>query len=365
MTRGLMLSIDAMGGDHAPDAILAGVDLFARENPHARYLLHGDQAALDRVLAGLPAAKAASEVRHTTDIVPMDAKPSQAMRKKGTSMWNAIGSVKAGEAAAVVSAGNTGALMAVAHLQLRTMEGLHRPAITASWPTPKGHCVVLDVGANVDSDPDQLVDFAIMGEAFAKAVYGLERPKIGLLNVGSEEVKGHEDIREAMRLLRVYGATLNLDVHGFVEGNDISLGKTDVVITDGFTGNIALKTAEGAARLVGAFLKEALTSSPLSMVGAFLASSGLKKLKDRMDPSSSNGGVFLGLNGLVIKSHGGTDARGFANAMAVGSRLASSSYIDQVAENLLRLTAARAAAQVQVQTLAGAEAKPRLPVGRV
>jgi glycerol-3-phosphate acyltransferase PlsX len=168
-----------------------------------------------------------------------------------------------------------------------------------------------------------------------------------------------------MRLLRVYGATLNLDVHGFVEGNDISLGKTDVVVTDGFTGNIALKTAEGAARLVGAFLKEALTSSPLSMVGAFLASSGLKKLKDRMDPSSSNGGVFLGLNGLVIKSHGGTDARGFANAMAVGSRLASSSYIDQVAENLLRLTAARAAAQVQVQTLAGAEAKPRLPVGRV
>lgn len=355
MTSGLTLSIDAMGGDHAPDAILAGVDQFAQENPQARFILHGDQAALDRLLANLPAAKAASDVRHTADIVPMDAKPSQAMRKKGTSMWNAIASVKAGEAAAVVSAGNTGALMAVAQLQLRTMEGLHRPAITASWPTPKGYCVVLDVGANVDSDPDQLVDFAIMGEAFAKALYGMERPKIGLLNVGSEEVKGHEDIREAMRLLRQYGATLNLDVHGFVEGNDISMGKTDVVVTDGFTGNIALKTAEGAARLVGGFLKEALTSGPLAMAGALLASSGLKKLKSRMDPSSSNGGVFLGLNGLVIKSHGGTDARGFANAMAVGARLAASSYMTQVANNLLRLAAARATAQVQAQTLASAE----------
>lgn len=354
MTSGLRLSIDAMGGDHAPDAILAGVDQFAQENPGARFILHGDQAALDRLLASLPAAKAASEVRHTDDIVPMDAKPSQAMRKKGTSMWNAIASVKAGEAAAVVSAGNTGALMAVAHLQLRTMEGLHRPAITASWPTPKGHCVVLDVGANVDSDPNQLVDFAIMGEAFAKALYGLDRPKIGLLNVGSEDVKGHEDIREAMRLLRLYGASLNLDVHGFVEGNDISMGKTDVVVTDGFTGNIALKTAEGAARLVGAFLKEALTSSPLAMAGALLASSGLKKLKNRMDPSNSNGGVFLGLNGLVIKSHGGTDARGFANAMAVGARLASSSYMTQVADNLMRLSAARAEAQSQSQTQAEA-----------
>jgi glycerol-3-phosphate acyltransferase PlsX len=199
-----------------------------------------------------------------------------------------------------------------------------------------------------------LVDFAIMGEAFAKALYGLDRPKIGLLNVGSEEVKGHEDIREAMRLLRLYGATLDLDIHGFVEGNDISMGKTDVVVTDGFTGNIALKTAEGAARLVGAFLKEALTSSPLAMAGAFLASSGLKKLKNRMDPSSSNGGVFLGLNGLVIKSHGGTDALGFANAMAVGARLASSSYMTQVADNLLRLSAARAAAQAHAPSPAAA-----------
>jgi phosphate acyltransferase len=342
MSVGLTLSVDAMGGDHAPEAIIGGVEVFARQNPSIKVLLHGDQARINSLLENYPAAKAVSTVHHAGETIPMDVKPSQAMRKKGTSMWNAIASVKAGEAAAIVSAGNTGALMAVAHLQLRTMEGLHRPAITASWPTPKGSCVVLDVGANVDSDPDQLVDFAIMGEAFAKALYGIKQPTIGLLNVGSEDAKGHEDIREAMRLLRLYGGLLDLDVRGFVEGNDISMGSTDVVVTDGFTGNIALKTAEGAARLVGGFLKEALTSGPFSMMGALLASAGLKRLKDRMDPSSMNGGVFLGLNGLVVKSHGGTNAKGFATAMGIASRLASSNYTVEVQAHLNRLVAARA-----------------------
>jgi phosphate acyltransferase len=342
MSIGLTLSVDAMGGDHAPEAIIGGVDVFARQNPNIKILLHGDQARINALLDNYPAAKAVSTVHHAGETIPMDVKPSQAMRKRGTSMWNAIASVKAGEASAIVSAGNTGALMAVAHLQLRTMEGLHRPAITASWPTPKGSCVVLDVGANVDSDPDQLVDFAIMGEAFAKALYGIKQPTIGLLNVGSEDAKGHEDIREAMRLLRLYGGLLDLDVRGFVEGNDISMGSTDVVVTDGFTGNIALKTAEGAARLVGGFLKEALTSGPFSILGALLASAGLKRLKDRMDPSSMNGGVFLGLNGLVVKSHGGTNAKGFATAMGIASRLASSNYTVEVQAHLNRLAAARA-----------------------
>jgi phosphate acyltransferase len=342
MSIGLTLSVDAMGGDHAPEAIIGGVEVFARQNPNIKILLHGDQARINALLDNSPAAKAVSTVHHAGETIPMDVKPSQAMRKKGTSMWNAIASVKAGDAAAIISAGNTGALMAVAHLQLRTMEGLHRPAITASWPTPKGSCVVLDVGANVDSDPDQLVDFAIMGEAFAKALYGIKQPTIGLLNVGSEDAKGHEDIREAMRLLRLYGGLLDLDVRGFVEGNDISMGSTDVVVTDGFTGNIALKTAEGAARLVGGFLKEALTSGPFSILGALLASAGLKRLKDRMDPSSMNGGVFLGLNGLVVKSHGGTSAKGFATAMGIASRLASSNYTVEVQAHLNRLVAARA-----------------------
>jgi phosphate acyltransferase len=342
MASSVTLSVDGMGGDHAPEAIVAGVDVFAQQNPTIPILLHGDEATLGGLLSQFSAAKAVCKVIHAAEVVPMDAKPSQAMRKKGTSMWNAIASVKSGEAAAVISAGNTGALMAVSHLQLRTIEGLHRPAITASWPTARGSSVVLDVGANVDSDPEQLVDFAIMGEAFCKALYGIHQPTIGLLNVGAEEAKGHDDIREAMRLLRLYGALLDLDVRGFVEGNDISLGTTDVVVTDGFTGNIALKTAEGAARLVGVFLKEALTSNPLSMAGAFLASSGLKKLKERMDPSNLNGGVFLGLNGLVVKSHGGTNAKGFATAMSIASKLAASSYLSEVKANLARLIAARA-----------------------
>jgi phosphate acyltransferase len=342
MASGITLSIDAMGGDYAPDAIVSGVEVFAKLNPTIKVLLHGDEVALGALLNQNPAAKSVCTIIHAPDVVPMDAKPSQAMRKKGTSMWNAVASVKAGNADAVVSAGNTGALMAVSHLQLRTIEGLHRPAITASWPTARGLSVVLDVGANVDSDPEQLVDFAIMGEAFCKALYGIRQPTIGLLNVGAEEAKGHEDIREAMRLLRLYGALLDLDVRGFVEGNDISLGTTDVIVTDGFTGNIALKTAEGAARLVGGFLKEALTSGPLSMLGAVLASGGLKKLKERMDPSNFNGGVFLGLNGLVVKSHGGTNAKGFATAMTIAAKLVQSSYLSEVKANLARLIAARA-----------------------
>jgi phosphate acyltransferase len=341
MATDIILSVDAMGGDHAPQSIIAGVDLFARQHPQVKILLHGDEATVIPLLNSHAAAKSVCTFYHTSEIVPMDAKPSQAMRKKGTSMWNAVASVKAGEAAAIVSAGNTGALMAVSHLQLRTIEGLHRPAITASWPTARGMSVVLDVGANVDSDPDQLVDFAIMGEAFCKALYGVRQPTIGLLNVGSEDAKGHEDIREAMRLLRLYGTILDLDVRGFVEGNDISLGTTDVIVTDGFTGNIALKTAEGAARLVGSFLREALTSGPFSMLGALIARGGLSKLKERMDPSNFNGGVFLGLNGLVVKSHGGTNAKGFATAMNIALKLAESQYLAEVKANLARLIAAR------------------------
>jgi phosphate acyltransferase len=355
MAGPLTLSIDAMGGDFAPEAIVGGVDLFAKQNPAIKILLHGDEQKLAPLLKAHPTAEAVCTIRHAAETISMDIKPSQAMRKKGTSMWNAIAAVKAGEASAVVSAGNTGALMAVAHLQLRTMEGLHRPAITASWPTPKGSCVVLDVGANVDSDPDQLVDFAIMGEAFSKALYGIKQPTIGLLNVGSEDAKGHEDIREAMRLLRLYGTLLDLDVRGFVEGNDVSMGTTDVVVTDGFTGNIALKTAEGAARLVGGFLKEALTSGPFSMLGALLASAGLKRLKDRMDPSSLNGGVFLGLNGLVVKSHGGTNPKGFATAMGIAARLAASNYTEEVQTNLKRLIAARASEKLAAAETAGGE----------
>jgi glycerol-3-phosphate acyltransferase PlsX len=343
MAEPLVIAVDAMGGDHAPAIVVEGVAQYARANPELRFLLCGQAGALEPLLAAHPAAAAVSTVRDCADVVPMDAKPAQWLRRtKGTSMWGAINAVKAGEAGCAVSAGSTGVLMALSLLQLRTMRGVHRPALAALWPTAQGFCVVLDVGANVDSDPEQLLDFAVMGEAYHRALTGVERPTVGLLNVGSEDMKGHTEIREAAQILREFGGGLNFT--GFVEGDDISMGATDVVVTDGFTGNVALKTAEGAARLVGGFLKEALTSGPLAMAGALIARNGLLKLKDRMDPRSVNGGVFLGLNGLVIKSHGGTDGKGFASALGVAARLAHSRYLNEVAANLSRLAERRAAA---------------------
>jgi phosphate acyltransferase len=339
MADGLVISIDGMGGDHAPEAVLDGVEIAARKASGARFLIHGPATRLTQMLEHRPAARAASTVCDAEKFVAMDVKPSQALRQgKGTSMWNALVSVENGEAQACVSAGNTGALMAMAMMRLRKMEGVHRPALVASWPTAAGFAAVLDVGANVEADASQLVEFAIMGEAFHRAVRGGSRPKVGLLNVGSEDQKGHEEIRAAARLIREAG--VDLDFHGFVEGDDISKGTVDVVVTDGFTGNIALKTAEGTARLVAGFLKEALTGGPLARLGALFALPALKKLRDRMDPRTVNGAVFLGLNGIVVKSHGGTDGLGYAAAVDVAIRMAQSHYREEVAANLSRLAAA-------------------------
>lgn len=336
MTNPAILSIEAMGGDDAPRIVIEGLDLFVQQGGKLKALLHGDEAELRPLIADHARAAGVSEIRHTEKYVAMDAKPSSAVRGgRGSSMWNALQSVKAGEAHAAVSAGNTGALMAMAKLVLRTVEGVHRPAIAASWPGPETPTVVLDVGANVDADADQLIEFAIMGEAYSRAIHGKDKPLVGLLNIGSEELKGHDEIRLAAKLIRESGVDINY--HGFVEGNDISLGTVDVVVTDGFTGNVALKTAEGTARLVGQFIKEALTSGPMSMAGAALARGGLKKLKERMDPREVNGGVFLGLNGMVVKSHGGADARGFATALRIASDLATSKFTEDVQRNLQTL----------------------------
>lgn len=339
MANGLVISVDGMGGDHAPDAVLDGIEIAARKSPGARFLIHGPEGRLKPMLETRPAAKAASGVRNAEKFVSMEVKPSQALRQgKGTSMWNALVSVEEGEAQACVSAGNTGALMAMAMMRLRKMEGVHRPALIASWPTATGFAAVLDVGANVEADASQLVEFAIMGEAFHRAVRGGKRPTVGLLNVGSEDQKGHEEIRSAAKLIRESG--VDLEFHGFVEGDDISKGTVDVVVTDGFTGNIALKTAEGTARLVAGFLREALSGGPLARAGALLAMPALRKLKERMDPRTVNGAVFLGLNGIVVKSHGGTDGPGYAAAIDVAIRMAKSHYRDEVAANLARLSAA-------------------------
>lgn len=328
----LTLAIDAMGGDAGPKTVVDGVFLAAKRGLRAKFLLFGDGAVLERLTADAP-RRIEIEVRHTDNIVSMTDKPSHVIRRgRDTSMWAAMAAVRDGEAQAVVSCGNTGALMALARLQLRMIEGVDRPAITALWPTRRGRSVVLDVGANVEADEKQLVQFAIMGEAFYRALMGVEKPTVGLLNVGAEDLKGHELIRTAARTLRE--ADPEMAFKGFVEGDDISDGTVDVVVTDGFTGNIALKSAEGAARLVGGWVRDALRGTINAKFGSLFMAPGLRKLKDRIDPSSVNGGVFLGVNGVVVKSHGGSDARAVASAVNVAASLATRSFLDEVAETV-------------------------------
>ena len=330
-----------MGGDHGPPIVVAGIRDYRKRHggDGVRFLLHGDETAIRAEMDRCGLTADLCIVRHTDKVVAMTEKPAQAMRRgKGSSLWNAIEAVKSGEAGAVVSAGNTGALMAISKLLLRmSAPGLERPAIVAGWPTPKGITAVLDVGANIESDAAQLVEFAIMGEAFMTAVHGVARPTIGILNVGSEDMKGHEEVREAARLLRDGG--LGLDYFGFVEGTDIAKGTVDVIVTDGFTGNIALKTAEGVAKFIAALMKEALTSTPLSRLGALLAMPALKRMSQMIDPNAINGGPLLGLNGIVVKSHGGATAGGFGAAIRVAVDLARSDYMEKVGVNLQRLTA--------------------------
>ena len=331
-----VISVDAMGGDAAPRVVLDGLQIFAARRHDFTFEVHG---RADELAEGLEARGLTErcQIMHHEDTISMSEKPSVAVRRaKGTSMWGAVQAVKQGRAGAAVSAGNTGALMALSMLALRKMEGVYRPAMTAIWPTNQGRTVVLDVGANLDADSDQLVSFAIMGEAYARAVTGKTKPTIGLLNIGSEEDKGRDTLKLAAERLR--DPALGLDFRGYVEGNDISMGVVDVVVTDGFTGNVALKTAEGTARLVATYLREALTSNAANKMGALMATSGLRQLRAKMNPSNVNGGVLLGLNGVVVKSHGGTDADGFATAMALAGDLASSRYMEEVAAGLARVS---------------------------
>ncbi len=344
--RAPIISVDAMGADNGPSIAIDGIAhiLSRRPDTDARFLVHGDETQIAPLIE-----KAAAQTReritllHTDSEVRMTDKPSEAVRRsRGSSMWNALTAVKNGEADVVVSAGNTGALMAISKVVLRMKKGVHRPAISASWPTPKGHTVVLDVGANVECGPSQLVEFAIMGEAFHRAVHGSTTPTVGLLNVGQEELKGNETVRAAARLIRDSGVDLNYQ--GFVEGDDISLGVVDVVVTDGFSGNIALKTAEGAVKLVAHWMREAFTSSLTAKIGAaFLQMGALDELRAKLDPRSINGGVLLGLNGMVVKSHGGTDGQGFGNALGLGLNIAGSHFLTEIEANLARLNAAEEA----------------------
>lgn len=330
----LTLSIDAMGGDNSPTVILDGMKIFLQDHPDVKFLVHGKQDILAPEIQSRGLDNVC-KIIHQESMVSMSAKPASALRKaKGTSMWGAVESVKKGDAVAAVSAGNTGALMAFSMLALRKMKGVYRPAMTALWPTIKGRCVVLDIGANLEADADQLVSFSIMGEAYARAITGKKRPTIGLLNIGSEDDKGGDTLRRAADLLS--DPDLGLDFRGFIEGNDISMGKVDVVVTDGFTGNVALKAAEGTAHLVVSYVKDALTENWLSKLGAVFASAGLRKLKDKMNPSRVNGGVLLGLKGVVVKSHGGSDAEGMASALTLAVNLGASNYREEISDGLLR-----------------------------
>lgn len=343
MANGKIISIDGMGGDHAPRIVVEGLERFAQRRRDLNFLLHGNETQLAPLMAKAPTAAARTTIRHTDKMISMDAKPADAVRRgKGSSMWNAIESVKNGEAMAAVSAGNTGALMGQSMLILKKAEGVERPALAASWPTRTGVCAMLDLGADIAATAEQLVEFAIMGQAFARVVNGVANPRVALLNIGSEELKGHESIREAARLIR--GSNLQMDFRGYIEADKIGFGEVDVVVADGFTGNVALKTAEGIAKMMSDMLKEAFKSGPLATLGALLAMPALKKFNARLDPRKVNGAVFLGLNGVVVKSHGGTDAVGFEQAISVAAGMGESHFRTEVEENLKRLVASASAA---------------------
>jgi glycerol-3-phosphate acyltransferase PlsX len=333
LTTPVIISLDAMGGDFAPDIVLNGVKIARERLPHVRYLLFGDEKKLRPFLDKNPDVSDLCEIRHTDQAILGHDKPSQVLRSgRQSSMWLAVSSVSQGEAAGVVSAGNTGALMAISKFVLRMLPGIARPAIAGLLPTTRGECVMLDLGANIDCDSNNLVEFAVMGEVFARIILGIERPTVGLLNVGSEDVKGNDSVRGAAAILKE--GQLPMQFYGFIEGDDIMAGTVDVVVSDGFSGNIALKAAEGTVKLYKQILRDAFSSSLLSKIGYFLAQSALTKVKMRTDPRRYNGAVFVGLNGIAVKSHGGSDALGFANAICVAADLIAQNFNNRIKSEL-------------------------------
>jgi glycerol-3-phosphate acyltransferase PlsX len=331
-----------MGGDFGPEVVIPGAMKALDRHPDINFILYGLKDQCEPILERFPKLKAKS-VFHACELaVAMDEKPSQALRRGRyiSSMWRSIEAVKSGEADVAVSAGNTGALMAMAKFCLRTMANIERPAIAAIWPTLRGESIVLDVGATIGADSAQLLDFALMGGAMARALFEIERPTVGLLNVGVEEIKGQEDVKEAGRLIREANLE-SLDYFGFVEGNDIGKGTVDVVVTEGFSGNIALKTAEGTARQIGDYLRAAMTRTLLARVGYIFAKGAFDLLREKLDPSKVNGGVFLGLNGIVIKSHGGANAEAFAAAIDVGYDMSKNGLTQKIENDLTRYHAKR------------------------
>jgi glycerol-3-phosphate acyltransferase PlsX len=336
----VVVSLDAMGGDKGPAVVVAGLVRAAADVGAARFILHGDEVQLTRLLGRRGTLGGRVEIRHAPRVVAMGDKPSHVMRHgEGTSMWSCIDAVKKGDAAVAVSCGNTGALMALSMVRLRKLPGVNRPAIACLWPSrnPQGFNVMLDVGADVKADAPDLLQFAMMGASYARNGLGLERPRVGLLNVGTEEHKGRPEMKAALDLVTAAALANGFDCVGFVEGGDIPSNRVDVVVTDGFTGNVALKTGEGTARLIQDFLREAFAATYLSRFAALLALASLRRLQQRIDPRRVNGGVFLGLNGTVVKSHGSADATGVAAAIRLAVKLARSGFQERLAARVASL----------------------------
>ena len=350
MSDRLVVALDAMGGDRAPDMVVKGASIALQRFPQVSFLLYGDEPRLKPLLAKLPRLSERTTVHHTDEAVSGDAKPSMALRAgRRSSMRLAIDAVAEGQADCVVSAGNTGALMAMAKFALKMLPGIDRPAMASFFPTQRGESVMLDLGANVDCDAENLVQFALMGDVFSRTVLGLLQPTVGLLNVGSEDLKGHEEVRTAAARLR--GGGLPIRFHGFIEGDDIAAGTVDVVVTDGFTGNIALKTAEGTARLFRDFMRAAFKHSLTARVGYLFAAGAFKKLSERLDPGRYNGAVFLGLEGICVKSHGSSTALGFANAIGVAVDMKVNGFLDKIRDGVAALMALQAVDKPQSAAL--------------
>ncbi|QCI93059.1 phosphate acyltransferase PlsX [Novosphingobium sp. EMRT-2] len=355
------IAVDAMGGDEGVRVMVEGAALARRRHERFKFLLVGDEERIKQALENHPNLRAATEILHAPDVVSGDEKPTQALRRaKTTSMGLAIDAVKRGDAGAAVSAGNTGALMAMAKLSLRTMPGIDRPALAALLPTMGEHdLVMLDLGANTECDARNLVQFAIMGAAYSRIVTGLPAPRVRLLNIGTEETKGTEELQVAAQQLKEANASLAMSFDGYTEADKLSRGDVDVVVTDGFSGNIALKAVEGAARFVADLLKRSFASSLRSKVGFLISRPATELLKHHLDPNNHNGAVFLGLNGIVVKSHGGASALGVANAVAVTARLLEENLTERIAADLasvgaetIRSSSRRKAAAAQDETAA-------------
>ncbi len=346
----IVISVDAMGGDLGPAAVVAGIAMSAKVNPDIAFILHGPQAELERLVAKRKQLTGRCDIRDAAGVVAMTDKPSHIMRHgKDTSMWSTLDAVRDGEATVAVSCGNTGALMALSMVRLRKLPGVNRPAIAVLWPSrnPQGFNVMLDVGADVRADEQDLLQYALMGASYARNGLLLDMPRVGLLNVGTEENKGRAELKAAHELINAAAAKGNFKFVGFVEGGDIPGDVCDVIVTDGFTGNVALKTGEGTAKLIGDLLKEAFSYTPLSRLASLLALTSLQRLKKRIDPRRVNGGVFLGLNGTVVKSHGSADATGVSAAVKLAFTLAQSGFSEKLAARVA--SAAALAHDVQTQ----------------